>query len=139
MKSSLRLLIVSMIFLAAWSAQASAQEDQGSSISLYRVAPGQHIAFLQWMANQEAASQDAGVQASQWYVHLNGDSWDFLQISLDLSDEQGEAVEAAARARGLKTGAPAGIEFRQYIAWHTDTDVAGPMTAAELLAGAQGN
>jgi len=139
MKSFLRLFAVLVVFLAAWSSQASAQEEQSSIISLYRVAPGQHIAFLQWMANQEAAGHDAGVPASQWYAHMNGDSWDYLQISSDLSDEQNEAVDVAARAKGLKTGPPAGIEFRQYIAWHTDTSAAGPMTAAELLSGARGD
>jgi hypothetical protein len=139
MKSLLRLFAVLAVLLAAWSSQASAQEDQSSIISIYRVAPGQHMAFLQWLANQEAAAQDAGVPASQFYAHMNGDSWDYLQISSELSDEQNEAVDAAARARGLKTGPPAGIEFRQYIAWHTDTYAAGPMTAAELLSGARGN
>ena len=139
MKSLLRLFTVLAVFLAAWSSQANAQEDQASIVSLYRVAPGQHMAFMQWMANQEAAAQDAGVAAGQWYVHMNGDSWDFLQISRELSDEQNAAVDAAAQARGLKTGAQSGIELRQFIAWHTDTFVAGPMTAAELLSGAQGN
>jgi hypothetical protein len=141
MKFLLRFLIVSMVFLAAWSSQASAQEDQETQISIYRVAPGQHIAFLQWMASQEAASREAGIPAtsSQWYSHINGDSWDYVQINTVATDEQGEAVDVAARARGLTTGTAAGIEFRKYIAWHTDTRVAGPMTAAELLAGAQGN
>ena len=139
MKSTLRLMVLLSVFLVAWSSQATAQEEQESIISIYRVAPGQHIAFLQWMANQEAAAQDAGVPAGQWYVHHNGDSWDYLQISLDLPDEQDQAVDAAAQARGLKTGGPAGIELRQYVASHTDTFAGGPMTASELLAAAQGN
>lgn len=138
MKIMLRFLTLSVVLLAAWSSPASAQ-DQSSIISIYRIAPGQHVAFLQWMANQEAASRDAGVPVGQWYVHQDGDSWDFLGIALDLTDEQDAAVDAAAQARGLKTGPPAGIELRRYVASHTDTYAAGPMTASELLAAAQGN
>jgi len=140
MQSLLRLFAVSVLFFGVSSSQARAQEEEQplSLVSIYRIAPGQHIAFLQWMADQEAAARDASAPAGQWYVHVNGDAWDFLQIAADLSDEQGDAVDAAAEARGLKTGPPSGIEFRQYVAWHTDTFVAGPMTAAELLSRAQG-
>jgi hypothetical protein len=31
----------------------------------------------------------------------------------------------------------AGVELRQYVAWHTDTFAGGPMTASELLDAAQ--
>lgn len=140
MQSLLRLFAVSVLFLGISSSQARAQEEEQplSIISIYRIAPGQHIAFLQWMTNQGAAVREAGASAGQWYVHVNGDSWDFLQIAPDLSDEQDDAVDAAAEAKGLKTGPPSGIELRQYVAWHTDTFAAGPMTAAELLSRAQG-
>ena len=138
MKSMLRFLIMSVVLLAAWSLPASAQ-DQSSIISTYRIAPGHHVAFLQWMADQEAASRDAGVPVGQWYVHQNGDSWDFLVISPDLTDEQDAAADAAAAARGLKVGLPAGIELRQHVAEHHDTYAAGPRTASELLAAARGN
>ena len=46
--------------------------------------------------------------------------------------------DAALQAQGRPTGAAGGIEFRKYMAWHTDTFVAGPMTAAELLAAVRG-
>ncbi|MGH7587597.1 MAG: hypothetical protein ACRELU_03285 [Gemmatimonadota bacterium] len=112
-----------------------AQDDEAVSIvSLYRVAPGQHVAFLEWMAGGEAAATQAGVPASQWYVHQNGDSWDFLVIAPETTDEQDAAVDAALQAQGRPTGPAGGIEFRKYMAWHTDTFVAGPMTATEILA-----
>jgi hypothetical protein len=118
---------------------APAQEDEGVSIvSLYRVAPGQHIAFLEWMTANEAAASQAGVPASQWYAHMNGDAWDYLVIAPETTDEQDAAVDAALQAQGRPTGPAGGIEFRRYMAWHTDTFVAGPMTAAELLAAVGG-
>lgn len=139
MKVLASLLIVSAFFLTTWSSPASAQESETWIISTYRIAPGHHVAFLQWMADQEAASRDAGVPVAQWYVHQNGDSWDFLGISPDLTDEQDAAVDAAAVARGLKVGMPAGIELRQHVAEHHDTYAGGPRTASELLAAARGN
>jgi hypothetical protein len=136
MQHLLRVLAVAL-FVAVWPSQSLAQVEQESIISIYRIAPGQHVAFLQWMADREASSQQAGVPASQWYVHHNGDSWDYLVIAADLTDEQAAASDAADQAAGLKIGAAAGVELRQYVAWHTDTFAGGPMTASELLAAAQ--
>ena len=118
---------------------ALAQDDEPVSIvSLYRVAPGQHIAFLEWMAANEVAASQAGIAATQWYAHMNGDHWDYLIIAPETTDEQDAAVDAALQSQGRPTGAAGGIEFRKYMAWHTDTFVAGPMTAAELLAAVRG-
>ena len=141
MKRTLPLLIVSFMLLAVWAPRASAQEVDTYIISEYRVAPGQHIAFLEWMAGQEAAAQEAGIPIGVWYVHQNGASWDFLQIApdVDTTDEQDAAADAAAQARGLAIGPAAGIQLRQYVAEHTDTFAGGPMTAAQLLERARGN
>ncbi len=129
-----RLLFVLALVSGAWATSARAQDE--SIVSIYRIAPGQHMAFLQFMADGEAAAQDAGVPAPQWYVHQRRQ----LRFALDrtgATDEHNEAVDAASRARGLKTGGQGAIEFRSFVAWHTDTFVGGPMTAAELLADAQ--
>ena len=130
--------VVPIVFAAGLSLgtfeSAMAQDEQTRLVSLYRVAPGQHVAFLEWMAANEAAATQAGVPASQWYAHMNGDAWDYLIIAPETTDEQDAAVEAAIQAQGRPTGPAGGIEFRKYMAWHTDTFVAGPMTAAELLA-----
>lgn len=129
------------LLLAVPVGPAAAQEaDQPpvNIVSLYRIAPGQHVAFLEWMETQQAAADEAGVPAPTWYVHMNGDSWDFLVIAPETTDEQDQAIDAAAEARGLATGARAGIEIRQYLAWHTDTYAAGPMSLAELLEAVRG-
>ncbi|HKY59726.1 MAG TPA: hypothetical protein VJP59_01835 [Gemmatimonadota bacterium] len=138
MSRSWNSVFVSAVLAAGLSLAAAgpmlAQDDEAVSIvSLYRVAPGQHVAFLEWMAGNEAAAAQAGVPASQWYAHINGDAWDYLVIAPETTDEQDAAVEAALQAQGRPTGPAGGIEFRRFMAWHTDTFVAGPMTAAELL------
>ena len=142
MQSSFRLLAVTLLIFAVWVPRASAQdEDQTYIITTYHVAPGHQTAFLEWAANQDAIAQEVGLPIGQWYVHMNGDSWDYLQIApdIDTTPEQDEALDAAARARGMATGPAVGIELRQHIASHTDTFVAGPMTAAEILAALRGD
>ncbi len=137
------LLLCGALLLSVWAgpalAQEAAEEPPVHVISLYRVAPGQHIAFMEWMAAQEAAAAEAGAPADQWFAHMSGDSWDFLHITADLTDEMSDAVDAAAEAKGLPTGPQGAVKFREFISWHTDTEAAGPMTAAELLAAMRGD
>ena len=50
--------------------------------------------------------------------------------------EQDRKLDEQAAAKGLKTGFPAALEFRELLTSHTDTYVAGPTTAAALAAAA---
>jgi hypothetical protein len=102
-------------------------------VAIYRVAPGKQLEFLKWMAAREAIDREAGVGATQWYAHMNGDSWDYVAISPDIDDATSDKLDEMARKRGLKAGPQAGLEFRQMIASHTDTMAAGPMTAAQMV------
>src|SRR6266480_4836366 len=81
-------------------------------VALYRVAPGKHLDFLKWMAAREAVDKEAGMPATQWYMHTNGDSWDFLAIAPALTEAQQAKVDALATKKGLKTGLQASLEFR---------------------------
>jgi hypothetical protein len=103
-------------------------------ISIYSVAPGRQLDFLKWMAQQEEVAKEAGIPAVQLFTHLDGDRWDYLAIwPLTTPDQDKKADEVAAR-KGFKTGFPAALAFRDLLASHTDTYVAGPTTAAALLA-----
>jgi hypothetical protein len=103
-------------------------------VSTYRVAPGKHLEFLRWQAAQEAVRKEAGVPATQWYAHTNGDSWDYIAIAPVLTDEQNTKVDELSTKKGLKIGMKASLEFRQFISYHTDTFAIGPVTAADLVA-----
>lgn len=127
------LLVPFLLLVAAMPALAQSRAQPKALVSLYRVAPGQHLAFMKWMAAREAADRDAGVPATQWYAHLNGDSWDYVAIAPDLDDATQDKADAAEAKRGLTTGMRASLEFRQMIATHTDTFVAGPYTAQQLV------
>lgn len=107
-------------------------------VSLYRVATGKHVAFLKWMAARDAIDQQLGLPRAQWYAHMQGDSWDYMAVAPVLSDAQQKQEDDAAKAKGLAIGPRASIEFREYIASHTDTISAGPMTVSEVLSKATG-
>ena len=135
------LLLLTFILLPARTTRAQAARPEAKQppqarVVLYRIAPGKQLDFLKWMAETEAIDKEAGVPASQVYAHTNGDSWDYMQIAPDLSNEQQAKVDEIAKKRGRKTGFPASLEFRTFVAWHTDTSVIGPFTAADLVAAA---
>lgn len=127
-------LILAAAAACAVAAPAIGQDAPQAIVSLYRAAPGQQVALLKWMAQQDRASQAAGVAASQIYVHTSGDSWDYLVINPVTTKAQDDAIDAAAKQMGLATGPRASIQFRTMIASHTDTTSNGPQTAAQILA-----
>ena len=134
------LLSFAFAFLSAPTASAQATKSEmkppTAHVMLVRVAPGKHLDFLKWSAANEAYAKEAGVPASQVYSHTNGDSWDYMQISPILTEAQQTKVDEVTKKHGGKTGLAGSLEFRTFVAWHTDTDTIGPVTAADLVAAA---
>ncbi len=115
-------------------AQAGSPEPPRARVALYRAAPGQQVALLKWLAGQNRAAQAAGLPAGKLYVHTDGDSWDFMAIDPVTTPAQDAAVDAAAKKMGMPAGPAASLEFRKYIAMHTDTYTIGPVTPEQYLA-----
>jgi membrane-bound lytic murein transglycosylase B len=114
---------------------ASAQRQVGKAIvSIYHAAPGQQVALMKWVAQQDRVAAAAGVPAGQLYVHTDGAEWDYLVIQPVTTPAQDAAMEIAAKRLGVDVGPRSGVEFRKHILSHTDTFVAGPTTAASYLA-----
>lgn len=133
-RHAVRLLAPVLLAAAALAPLPGAAQEPGKvMISIYRVAPGKHLDFLRWQAARDAAGSEAGVAATQWYAHLDGDSWDYVSIGPATTDEQDDKVESILKGRKLTTGFKASIEFRTMIASHTDTLARGPTTAAALV------
>jgi hypothetical protein len=130
-------LLVAACALAAaaprWTPQDK-KEPGRARITIYHVAPGKHLDFLRWMAAQDEVAKEAGVPAVQLYAHIDGDSWDYLGLAPVTTLEQDKKLDEIAAKKGLKTGLPASLEFRQLLASHTDTFAAGPTSAADLVA-----
>ncbi|HOG29457.1 MAG TPA: YncE family protein [Vicinamibacterales bacterium] len=104
-------------------------------IEIYRVAPGQHEAFLRAIAQCDEANRRAGVPPRQLYVHSDGASWDFLLIQdAEYPEGKGALVDKAFEDLRLPTGARFFIDFRRFILEHTDTFASGPTTASAYLA-----
>ena len=125
------MLVASVLFAISLSAPAQ-DRHAPSIISIYRIAPGHHLDFLKWMAAREALARQLGLPDTQWYRHLDGDSWDYIGIAPDTTAVD-DKLDAAAKQKGMKTGVRASLELRQMMASHTDTYVAGPMTAEQLV------
>ena len=106
------------LMLAAALPAMSQEPSSRAIVSIYRIAPGKQLAFLKWMAARDAVAQAAGVPATQWYVHLDGDSWDYVGIAPYTDDATDDRLDAAARKQGLKVGPQAGLELREMMAVH---------------------
>ena len=138
MKHLLSSALLVALALGALTNAAIAQDDTGAYvIATYHVAPGKHDQFLTWKAKQEAARKEAGIPATQWFVHQHGDDWDYMTLR-KLNDPQTEAMQDAkyqeiAKREGLKTGMAAFFEFREFTSRHSDTTALGPFSAQDLL------
>ena len=130
-----RVLRATVLSVALLAPLASFAQDPGHQaiVSIYRIAPGKQLDFIKWMAAREAVDREAGVQPTQWYVHLDGDSWDYVGIAPNTDQATSDKVEGLARKHGLKVGMASGLELRTLMASHTDTISAGPYSASELI------
>lgn len=134
-RSPVSLIACLMLALTAWCPSLAWSQEAGHSmVSIYRIAPGKHLEFLRWQAARDAASAEAGIGATQWYAHMDGDSWDFVSIAPATTDAENEKVDAILKGKKLTTGFRAALEFRTMVASHTDTYASGPTTAAALIA-----
>jgi len=115
-------------------AQGGVPQPPKVRVALYRAAPGQQVALLRWLAGQDRVAAAAGVPVGQLYAHTDGDSWDYLAIDPATTPAQDAALDAAASKMGMPTGPASNLEFRKYIAVHTDTFAIGPVTPAQYLA-----
>ena len=150
MQKTLASLTISLLFTLALPSVAqtgttqtapagttAARELPRARISLNRIAPGKHLEFLRWLAAQDAVSREIGAPVPMCYAHTDGDAWDYLCIETVTEPGQRRAMQdrfdAAARRKGMKTGFQSSLEFRQFVVWHTDTFVIGPLTADDLV------
>jgi hypothetical protein len=108
-------------------------ESQDMLIEIYRIVPGKHEEFLRHLALLDRANAEAGLPPRQLFVHQDGASWDFVLLQpAHHTDEENAKLDAAFRKLGIPQGAKFFVNFRQFIAEHTDTFVEAT-TAAEYL------
>lgn len=131
-------LLVAGVLLCATPMAVLAAEPApvaSTQIEIYRIAPGQHEAFLEFIAKCDEANKLAGLPPRQLYVHSDGADWDFMLIQpAKTPPEKAAALDAAWDKLGLPSGSNFFFEIRKYIADHTDSVTKGPTTAADYLA-----
>jgi hypothetical protein len=124
-------------FVLASPVAAQDKSPGRAMVSIYQVSAGKHLEFLKWMAKREAIAKEAGAPATAWYVHTDGEGWDYVGITPQLDGAKQADVDKKtddlSKAKGLTIGFKASLEFRQYIAKHSDTFAMGPMTADEIV------
>ena len=115
---------------------APAPEPVGlQQIEIYRIAPGQQQAFLEFIAKCDEVNRRAGLPPRQLYVHSDGADWDFLFIQpAHTPADKAAALDKAWDEMGMPSGSNFFFEIRKYIAVHTDTTAKGPTSAADYLA-----
>lgn len=129
------LLVVLLLSFPLFAQQQPAPAPTKLLVEIYRIAPGQHLAFLEAIASYDQANKMAGLPPRQLYVHRDGASWDFMLIQpAEIPDDKSEALGEAWQKLGLPSGADFFLDFRRFIASHEDTFVTGPTTAADYLA-----
>ena len=128
------LIRLAAIGLHALGADATSAAEPRSLVEIYRIAPGQHAAFLRFIALCDEANRQAGLPPRQLYVHQDGGGWDFIVIQpASVTDEQGKALDAAFKKLGIPQGGKFFVKIREFIAEHSDTFATGPTTAADWL------
>jgi hypothetical protein len=116
-------------------AAAEPQDLPESAVEIFRIAPGQHEAFLELIKATEAAKAQVGMQQDQLYIHEDGASWDFILIKAKGQDPaKWKQVEDILHAQGHPSGPDYFFMIRKMIAEHTDTTSIGPTTATAYLA-----
>ena len=129
-----RLLTCALLSFCVGSIAMADESPPRKLVEIYRVAPGQHVAFLRMIAQFDAASKEAGIPPRDLYVHQDGANWDFMLIqNADYTDEQSAKLGKVLERMGLPRGANFFVEFRKFVAEHTDTFVEGPTTAEAWL------
>ena len=138
MKFLLGVAAISMAMSAPAAAQqpaaAAPPQPQKMLVEIYRIAPGQHEAFMRFIALFDEANRRAGLPPRQLYVHRDGPGWDFLLIQpAEIPEDKEEALAAAYKELNTPSGANFFVSIRRFIAEHSDSFVTGPTTAADWL------
>jgi hypothetical protein len=132
---ALALCVSAVPALAAPEIPPAPPKPERVLIEIYRIAPGMHEAFLEEIARYDEANRRAGLPPRQLYVHSDGADWDFLLIQpARTPPEKAAALDKAWEEMKLPSGADFFLQFRRFIAEHSDTFAAGPTSAADFLA-----
>ncbi len=131
-KRSFRQYLLLMFAVVFISISTSSSADV-KTISLYKIAPGKHLEFIEWMAAWDEVYKEIGLEQPVWYRNIRGDSWDFFVIFPPFDRAKEDEMEKVGKARGLDIGFAWKLKHWEFMTESTGTLVQGPTTPAELL------
>jgi hypothetical protein len=103
------------------------------TVSIYKIAPGKQLEFIQWMAAWDEVYEEIGLEQPVWYRNIRGDSWDFVIIFPPFDRAKEDEMEKVGKARGLDVGFAWKLKHWELVAENTGTLSYGPTTPEELL------
>jgi hypothetical protein len=112
---------------------AAGSMAQVKTISLYKIAPGKHLEFIQWMAAWDEVYKEIGLEQPVWYRNIRGDKWDFFVIFPPFDRAKEDEMEKVGKAHGLDVGFAWKLKHWEFVAENTGTLANGPTTPAEIL------
>lgn len=120
---------------AEQAATSAAPAPKKMLVEMYRIAPGQHEAFMRFIAVFDEANRRAGLPPRQLYVHQDGPGFDFMLIQpAETPPEKQAALDAAYKALNTPSGPDFFVSIRRFITEHSDSFMSGPTSAAAWLA-----
>ena len=110
---------------------SSAAEFQ--TVAIYKVVPGKHVEFLEWMAAWDEVFEEIGLAQPVWYRTVRGGNFDFIVFYPMWDSSKEEEMERVGKERGLEIGFDWDVRHWSYLDIRTNTLMTGPLTPAELL------
>lgn len=105
---------------------------------IFKLAPGKQEDFVRLIALGDEVSAAGGQPPIQLFFHDNGADFDVILFKPVTGVKPNPAQEAAMAKKSKELGMPSGpayfVHIREMVAEHTDSQTAGPVSAAQWLA-----
>lgn len=132
-KLLLSLILCVGLFGVVDKAAAVAEQSSVHTMTVWKIHPGKHVAFIKYMKEWEAVYQVIGLSPMRWYRKISGDSYDYVSISAPFNNAKEHEMEAEGKKRGLPIGYNYTIKLNEYVESYTTTYVEGPQSMEALF------
>ncbi|WP_076414516.1 hypothetical protein [Shewanella sp. UCD-KL12] len=128
-------LSFSSVGLVGYSApvMAVAEENSIYTITVWKIHPGKHIEFIEYMKEWEEVYKVIKLPPMKWYRKISGDSYDFVSVSPPFDRTAEHEMERVGKERGLPIGYNYTLKLNEFVDSYTSTIVEGPQSMANLL------
>lgn len=128
-------LTLSSLALVGYSAPVMAVAEESSiyTITVWKIHPGKHVEFIEYMQEWEEVYKIIKLPPMKWYRKISGDSYDFVSVSPPFDRTAEHEMERVGKKRGLPIGYNYTLKLNEYVDSYTSTIVEGPQSMANLF------